>query len=184
MLWAAPVCPAYDPLLWSFWRREHDNMGQKWISGWHPTSVLLKDYTLNIYGGRNGEGNEVGLYPMEGGSGKSNEEWRRKDKPGEYLGQPECIQITYGQAEYTKGPGEVQEIFMVSYKNLMDKEQEIKINYEEKKVKETNTSHTVDVNFGSKLSAKLTAGGEVGIPFVSKGKVEAEVGQEFTFNAG
>ena len=61
-------------------------MGQKWKADWWPTSALFKDYTLNIYGGKNGEGMKVGLYKK---SGSPNEEWRRKDFPERYIGAPE-----------------------------------------------------------------------------------------------
>ena len=157
-------------------------MGQKWKPDWHPTSVLHKDYTLNIYGGRNGEGKKLGLYPKKG-KGGTNEEWRRQDT-GDYIGQPECIQIKYGRAEFVKGPGEVQQVFNVPCSNEMDEAQDIKIEYEKKKVKETTTSHTIDVNFEQKFSLKLKASGGAKIPFVAEATSEVEAGMEFTFKEG
>lgn len=72
-----------------FKKRDQNNPGQIWLSGWPTTSKLFQGRAINIYGGRNVDGANVGLYPKSGGA---NEDWRRS--PGDdRLGKPQCIHI-------------------------------------------------------------------------------------------
>ena len=90
-----------------FAERDYGDDGQRWVPGWHPTSELFSDppHSLNVYGGRNGEGNQVGLYFNENGS---NEEWRVETNDGP-LELPEIRRIDF-DTEGWKPTGDPKEV--------------------------------------------------------------------------
>jgi len=148
------------------------------VAGWHPTSKLFTDHSLNVYGDRNGEGKTVGLYHNKNGA---NEEWRVETNDGP-LKLPEIRRIDFDTEGWklTEKPKEVEIAVSSEFENKGDEPIDASFTWKKTVVEETTSNANFAFNESIKESESLKASLE------SPGglaKAEATVGVEVQFSA-
>lgn len=161
-----------------FKKRDSNNVGQIWEPGWHPTSKRFANQAINIYGGRNVNGANVGLYPK---SKSGNEEWRRTSD-NSCLQKPTCLRIEMhpeaATVETYDEKGEDNN-YAARWVQKNHTEFDVIMKYEKTitKTKETSSSNTQNVQLEASYEASIE--GTVGV----EGIASAKVGVKYGFTA-
>lgn len=135
-------------------RSTPDDIGQQWISDWHPLSAKFQDYALNVFGGRNGNGNIVGLYRSAKGA---NEEWRNQNGGGP-ITKPHATGIQYHseQVDYKiTGTKPSDEEVTTVLTNKTSWPAQGHLSYLKTHLKSVSDSHKFSGQFSAELGAKL-----------------------------
>lgn len=133
-------------------RSDPDDIGQKWIPDFWPRSAKFENQALNIYGGRNGEGNKVGLFTW---SKSSNEEWRRADTNW-LITRPLANSVVYhfDQINYKK-PTQFEAVVSSVLANRASAVAKGTLEYDKSHVESVTSSDKLSLSFDAEFGAGL-----------------------------